>query len=70
MLLAVYWESEKRECGWFSLWIEYCSLCSGRVGRVTGVSLVSGFDIAGCVLEDWEERQGLVLFVDWILLSV
>jgi hypothetical protein len=40
------------------------------VGRGTGVGLVCGLDIAGSVLVEWVKRQGLVYFVDWILLAV
>jgi hypothetical protein len=39
---------------------EYCSLCSGRFGKQTGVSLVCGLDFAGCVFLECEERQGLI----------
>jgi hypothetical protein len=45
---------------WFSLWICYCLLCSGRMERRTGVGLICGLDIAGCVVVEWENRQGLV----------
>jgi hypothetical protein len=34
------------------------------------VGLVCGLDIAGCVMVEWEKRQGLVNFLDWILLAV
>jgi hypothetical protein len=38
--------------------------------RGTGVGLFCELDIAGCVVLDWEEGHGLVLFVNWIMLSV
>jgi hypothetical protein len=31
-------------------------MCSGRVGRGTGVGLVCGLDIAECVVVEWEEE--------------
>jgi hypothetical protein len=34
------------------------------VGRGTGVGLVCGFDIAGCVVVEWKKGQGLVIL--WI----
>jgi hypothetical protein len=40
------------------------------VGIGTGVCLVCGFNIFGCVVLELEERQGLILFVNCILLAV
>jgi hypothetical protein len=39
-------------------------LCSGRVGKVTEVSLICGLNTAFCVVVNWEERQSVVNF--WI----
>jgi hypothetical protein len=41
-----------------NLRIGYCSLCSGRVGRITEVGLVCGFYIVGCVLVECEKDRG------------
>jgi hypothetical protein len=35
-------------------------MCSGRVGRVTGVGSVCELDIVVCVVVEWEKGQGLV----------
>jgi hypothetical protein len=34
------------------------------------VSLFCGFEIAGCVVVEWEEERMLVPFLNWIWLNV
>jgi hypothetical protein len=40
------------------------------VGRGPEVGLVCGLDIPGCVVIEWEKRQGVGLVCGWILLVV
>jgi hypothetical protein len=42
------------------LWIGYCCLCIGRVGRGTVFGLVCALDIASCVVVELTEVEGVV----------
>jgi hypothetical protein len=50
----VKWDSVR-----FSLWIEYYSVCSVRMGRVSRAGSICELYIGCREVVEWEERQGL-----------
>jgi hypothetical protein len=57
--VVVEWEEGQF---WFNLWIGYCSLRSGNVGRGIGCCLDYGLDTACFVVVQRDERQGWLFF--------